>query len=169
MIATRAASLFLRFGQFVSAAVVLGIVGHFLRIRHKTGDGPRGREIFSEVLAAISLLLALLWLLPFTSSMLHAPVDLILSLGWFAAFGALVNWVHHLGCGGAFQWSGITHGGKCNEWKAAEAFAFISACFWLASAILSIYISRKNRNAAANPVATDGTNSRRRWGRKSQV
>ncbi|KAF2421561.1 hypothetical protein EJ08DRAFT_653392 [Tothia fuscella] len=156
MILTRMLSFIFRFVEFVSAAVVLGIVGHFLRIRHKTGTGPRGREIYTEVVAAISVVLSLVWLLPFTANIMHYPLDVILSFAWFAAFGALVNWLHKLNCGGAFQWQGLTHGGQCNQWRAAEAFAFISACFWLASAILGFFIRHKARKGETTTVATDG-------------
>jgi len=169
MILSRALSFGLRFAEFVCSAVVLGIVGHFLRVRHKTGSGPRGREIYTEVIAAFSLVLSLVWLLPFTSTFMHYPMDVILSFAWFAAFGALVNWLHKLNCGGAFDWDGLTHGGQCNQWKAAEAFAFMSAIFWLASALLSIYVYHKVRKGETTTVATDGAPRRRRWGRKSAV
>jgi hypothetical protein len=164
MILSRALSFGLRFAEFVCSAVslstrpnrshqlmqpqvVLGIVGHFLRVRHKTGSGPRGREIYTEVIAAFSLVLSLVWLLPFTSTFMHYPMDVILSFAWFAAFGALVNWLHKLNCGGAFDWDGLTHGGQCNQWKAAEAFAFMSAIFWLASALLVSVSCIAGRNA----------------------
>ncbi|OCL09559.1 hypothetical protein AOQ84DRAFT_375732 [Glonium stellatum] len=155
-------SLFLRFGEFVCAAVVMGIVAFFLHQHHKYNIGPEGREIYTEVIAVISVVLSLVWLLPFTSQFLHYPFDLIISAAWFAAFAALVNWIHRLNCGGIFHWAGLTNGSYCGQWKAAEAFSFISACFWLASAILGWYVYHHLRDRA---VATDSTTTRRRWGR----
>jgi len=167
MILSRLLSFIFRFAEFVCAAVVLGIVGHFLHVHHRDHVGPLGREIYTEVIAAWSVVFSLVWLLPFTSSFMHYPIDLITSFAWFAAFGALVNWIHKINCGSAFQWDGIYRGGVCHQWKAAEAFSFLSACFWLASALLSIYVFHKvERNTVAT---TDGTATRRRWGRKSQV
>ncbi|KAF2143309.1 uncharacterized protein K452DRAFT_225060 [Aplosporella prunicola CBS 121167] len=138
MIISRVVSLFLRFGQFVCAAVCLGISAHFLHEYYESEPhtGPNGREIYTIIIAALSLLMSLVWLIPFTSTFFHYPFDFLLSLAWFAAFGVLVNWVHRANCGGAFHWGGITHNNYCSKWKANEAFAFISACFWLASAIL---------------------------------
>jgi hypothetical protein len=136
MILSRLISLILRFSEFVSAAVVLGIDANFLHIHRKTHNGPLGREIYVIVLASLSTLLSLVWMLPTRSAMLHIPMDLILSFGWFAAFGVLVNYLHSSGCGSAFSWGGITHGGSCNQWQAAEAFSFISGCLWAASAIV---------------------------------
>jgi len=176
MILPRLFSLIMRFAEFVCGTVVLGLVGHFLRIHHKTGQGPHGREIYTEVIAAISVVVSLLFLLPFTSSFMHYPLDLILSLAYFAAFGALVNQVHRMNCGGAFAWNGILHGGVCSQWKAAEAFSFLSAIFWLVSTLLSIYVFHKVRGrdtvAATGGTANgSGAGRRRPWsmGRKSQV
>jgi hypothetical protein len=154
MILSRMLSFFFRFAEFVCAAVVLGLIGHFLHIRHTQGTGPKGREIYTTVIAAWSIIVSLLWLLPFTSSFMHYPLDFITSCAWFAAFGALVNWIHKINCGSAFAWSGLYHGGTCDKWKAAEAFSFISACFWLASAILSIYVYHKV--SRRDVAATDG-------------
>jgi len=168
MIMSRLLSFILRFGEFICAAVVLGLAGHFLRIHHNQGTGPKGREIYTTIIAAWSVVLSLLWLLPFTHTFMHYPLDLLTSFGWFAAFGALVDWIHRINCGQAFNWGFIYHGGVCGQWKAAEAFSFIAAVFWLVSALLSAYVFHKR----SEPVATDGAangTGRRRWGRKSQV
>jgi hypothetical protein len=165
MLFSRMASIFLRFGQFVSGAVVLGLMAHFVHQWDKYGIGPSGREIYTLVIAALSVLFSLIWLIPTTASMLHYPFDLVLSAAWFASFGALVNWIHKLHCGSAFHWGGLTRGDYCGRWRASEAFAFISACFWFASFLLGVYVYHR-----VTPVATDGTRtSRRRWGRSSRV
>lgn len=63
-------------------------------------------------------------------------VDIILSLAWFAAFGILVDAIHRLDCGSIWHWSGFLSGDTCGRWKAAEAFAFLSAFVWLVSGIV---------------------------------
>jgi Membrane-associating domain len=65
-------------------------------------------------------------------------VDIIISLAWFAAFGVLVDALGDLSasCGGLWHWSNLTANNDCSRWKAAEAFSFLSACFWLASGLL---------------------------------
>jgi Membrane-associating domain len=136
MILSRLISLGLRFAEFVCGAVVLGLDANFLHIHHKTNYGPFGREVYVIVLSVLSVLLSLFWMFPTISAMLHVPADLILSIGWFAAFGVLVNWLHTSGCGSWFTWGGITKGGTCHQWQAAEAFSFLNAIFWAASAII---------------------------------
>jgi len=162
MLLSRMISLFLRFGEFVTATVVMGIMAYFVHQYDKYGIGPEGREIYTLVIACLSMIFALIWLIPSTSSMLHYPMDLLLSAAWFAAFGVLENWIDRLNCGwSAFHWGGLGRDNYCGKWKAAEAFSFISACFWFASFLLGIYVYHR-----VAPVATDGTTTRRRrWGR----
>jgi len=162
MIVSRTVSIFLRFGEFVCAAVVLGLVAHFLNQYDETHLGPLGREIYTCIIAALSVILSIVWLIPTTSAMLHYPADLLLSAAWFAAFGVLVNWIDKVNCGGIFHWAGITiRGSYCGQWKAAEAFSFISAIFWFASFLLGVIVYHK---LSRDPVVTDG-NRRRRWHR----
>jgi len=162
MIISRFLSFFFRFAEFVCGAVVLGIGAYLLHIHHKQHVGPLGREIYTTVVAALSTLLSLLWLLPFTSSFMHYPADFFISVAWFAVFGILVNWIHKINCGSAFHWAGLQRSGSCNTWKAAEAFSFIAACFWLASALLGIYVYHK---LTRHNTAVAATPRRRRWGR----
>jgi hypothetical protein len=140
------------------------------------------------------MLLALLWLLPFSGSFIHWPVDLFLSILWFVAFGLLVavsfplpyylfertlpltlnlQFIGPLHCGSVFDWSDITHKGTCQKWKADVAFCFLSAVFWLASAALGLWVARRARRGRV-AVAGDGighntTTSRRRWYRSHRV
>jgi len=139
MIFSRLLSLILRFAEFVSAIVVMGLIAHFIHI----GGPPRGREIYTIILAVFSALAALIWMIPTFSHMLHIPADFILSLGWFAAFGVLVNWLGDINCGSAFSWGNIGFNrSPCSEWQAAEAFSFLAALFFLLSALLGLYVSR---------------------------
>ncbi|POS70262.1 integral membrane protein [Diaporthe helianthi] len=119
--------------------------------------GPLPRFIYTEVVAGLSILLALLWLLPFSGSLIHWPVDLVISFCWFAAFGLLVDWLGGR-CGDTFDWSGLGfRGNNCGSWKAGEAFAFLSAVCWLVSALLGIYWTRRHIASGTEPTR------RRRW------
>lgn len=84
-------SLCLRIGELAFAAVVAGLTGEYLNAAHDSNDWSKGRFIYTEVVAAISMLLALLWLLPFTASFIHWPVDLLLFIAWIIAFGLMVD------------------------------------------------------------------------------
>jgi hypothetical protein len=171
MILSRLLYFFFRFAEFVCGVVVLGIVGHFIhQYRHGSG-GPITREIYAEVVAGITTFFSLIWLLPFTWNFLHYPLDFLFSAAWFGAFAALVNWIRKANCGGVFHWAGLANGSYCGQWKAAEAFSFIAACFWLASALLGVHVwhNLRARNAAAAPAPAATTTRRRRWGRRHVV
>ncbi|KAK2748902.1 hypothetical protein FQN57_007185 [Myotisia sp. PD_48] len=100
-------------------------------------------------------------------------VDLIISLAWFASFGLQVNSLKKLSCGGVFEWNGFIRGGSCGRWKAAEAFSFLSAIFWLVSTAVGIWFTFRTRNR--RPVAGDAVHThahahpRRRWYRRHVV
>lgn len=51
---------------------------------------------------------------------------------------------------GAFDWSGIASGGTCNRWRAVQAFAFLSAVFWLVSALVGIWFTHKEKRKVAH-------------------
>ncbi|KAF2255070.1 integral membrane protein [Trematosphaeria pertusa] len=165
MIVSRMVSLFLRFAQFVCSAIVLGLVAYFLHQRDKYGVGPLGRSIYTEIVAALSVIFSLIWMIPTTSSIINYATDLFFSAAWFAAFGALVDWYYDVNCGSIWHWGGIRFrgGNYCSKWNAAQAFSFLAAIFWFASFLLGIIVYHK----LSRPVATDGTHGRR-W-RRSHV
>ena len=162
---SRLVSVILRVGELVFASVslyrlttkriltelqvVAGIVGCYLHDFDQRDGWPKKRFIYSEVIAGVSILFSLLWLLPFAGGFYSWPLDLVLSAAWFAAFGLLVDQLSGQNCGRTFNWSGITHAGFCNRWKAAQAFSFLSAIFWLVSAIVGIWFMSKNRRERA--------------------
>ncbi|EED17622.1 integral membrane protein [Talaromyces stipitatus ATCC 10500] len=138
---SRLFSVLLRLAELACAAVVAGIVGYYL---HRWSDDhlsawAQGRWIYTEVIAGLSLLLGLLWLIPTAHTFFIWPIDIIISLCWFAAFGLLVDALDGVDCGTAFSWGYIGHNDWCGRWKAAEAFSFLSAIIWLVSGILGIY------------------------------
>ncbi|KAI3397940.1 hypothetical protein diail_10109 [Diaporthe ilicicola] len=159
MILTDLVSMILRLAELAFGAIVAGITGSYLHANKGQSSWTLGRFIYGEVVAALSILLALLWLLPFSGSFVHWPVDLVISFAWFAVFGLLVDWLGGR-CGNTFDWSGIGFRGQnCGSFKADEAFAFLSAICWLVSAFIGIYWVRRHTATGTE------TTRKRRWGR----
>jgi hypothetical protein len=140
--------MLLRIGELAFAAVVAGIVGEYLHAYDKADQWPQSRFIYTEVVAGISILLALFWLIPFTDSVINWPADLIMFVLWIVAFGLLVNWIEPLNCGSIWAWGGITQPGTCPKWNAAIAFSFLSAIFWIASAIVAWWFIHRLRGSS---------------------
>ncbi|OAL40295.1 hypothetical protein AYO20_00031 [Fonsecaea nubica] len=153
---SRIVSMGLRVCELAFAGVVAGIVGSYLD-DYRHGNGwPLARFIYIEIVAGISLLLGLLWLLPFAGGFFHWPMDIILSFAWFASFGLLVEWASGTGCDGdTFDWNQISFHGFCGRYRAAEAFSFLSAIFWILSALVGLWFVHRERRktVAAAPVA----------------
>ncbi|KAF7136748.1 hypothetical protein CNMCM5793_006217 [Aspergillus hiratsukae] len=162
---SRLVSIILRVAEIAFAAVVAGIIGYYL---HKFSDAdvdawPQARWIYTEVVAGLSILLGLIWLIPFSSGFFSWPFDVIISFAWFAAFGILVDAIHNMNCGSIWAWHFTTNTiNACGRWKAAEAFSFLSAIVWLASALVGIWFTFRVRGANA-----DGYHGRRRFGRSA--
>lgn len=88
-------SMMLRGSELVFAAVIAGVNGQYL-YRSKASTLFLSRFIYTEVVAGISILLALIWLIPFSGTFTHWPVDILISVLWWASFGALVHVRRHL-------------------------------------------------------------------------
>ncbi|KAL4877522.1 marvel domain-containing protein [Aspergillus karnatakaensis] len=144
-VVSRLVSIILRIAEIAFGAVVAGIVGWFL---HEFGDidfWPRPRWIYSEVIAGISILFGLIWLIPFSSGFFMWPLDLLISLAWFAAFGLQVDANNRLNCGSIWRWGSITDDSYCGRWKASQAFSFLSAIVWIVSALVGIWFTFRVR------------------------
>lgn len=87
----RIAILVLRVAEIAFAAIVVGINGDFLHQFKGADPWTMGRFIYTEVVAAMALFFSLIWLFPFSESFVHWPVDIVISLCWWAAFGLLVD------------------------------------------------------------------------------
>lgn len=87
----RIVNIVLRAAELVFATIVAGVTGQHLHQYRDASSWSQGRFIYTEVVAALSMFFALIWLVPFSWSFVHWPVDIILSLAWWAAFGLLVN------------------------------------------------------------------------------
>ncbi|OBT87467.1 hypothetical protein VE02_03580 [Pseudogymnoascus sp. 03VT05] len=155
----------LRVGELAFAAVVAGLTGEYLHETRGQSNWSRKRFIYTIVVASLSIFLSLLWLLPFSGAFIHWPVDIIFFGLWIAAFGLLVNFIGPLNCGSIFNWGDITQNGTCQKWKADVAFSFLSAIFWLVSALVGIWFMRKH-TPHHGAVAGDGIPARRRWYRR---
>lgn len=86
----RIVSLILRGAELVFAAIVAGVNGQYLHDSRGRG-GNQWRFIYTEVVAALGIFFALIWLIPFSSTFTHWPIDLILSILFWISFGVLVN------------------------------------------------------------------------------
>jgi len=75
---SRVANVVFRFFQLCSAAIVAGIIGWGLH-RIDRGNGPsNGRLVYAEVVAALTLAISLVLLVPFKFVFKAWPVDLLL-------------------------------------------------------------------------------------------
>ncbi|KUL81559.1 hypothetical protein ZTR_09233 [Talaromyces verruculosus] len=140
----------IRLGQFAFGAVVTGIIGYFISL-FDTDDASflLGRWIFVEVLAGLSVILGLIFLLPAFLSFFIWPIDVVIALAWFAAFGLLFDALDGIVCGG-FDGLGPVDGGNCSTWEAAEAFSFLSAFAWLVTGFLGLYLVWRADGRGAN-------------------
>lgn len=91
MIVTDLFSMILRLAELAFAAIVAGINGEYLHAVRDSDSWAQGRFIYTEVVAAIAIFLSIVWLFPFAGSFVHWPVDVVISICWFVAFGLLVN------------------------------------------------------------------------------
>lgn len=90
MVLSRVVNIVLRAAELAFAAIVAGITGWILAKSSEDTAGF-GRFVYTEVIAAITILVAFIWLIPFSSSFIHWPFDFFVSVAWFAAFGILVD------------------------------------------------------------------------------
>ncbi|KAF2855016.1 hypothetical protein T440DRAFT_464333 [Plenodomus tracheiphilus IPT5] len=152
MLFSRIASLILRIAQFVFAAIVLGLTSYFLYQRTRHSVGPLGRLIFAIIWSSLSILMAVIWAIPTSSSMTGYVSDLVFTAGWAAVFGLYVRYFNGVNCGSAWNWSGVSlsRNDYCGQWRAAQAFSFLSLVFWFATFVLGVLtVHRLNRRAAA--------------------
>ena len=147
-ILSRMISIPLRIGEIAFACVVTGIIAHYIHNYHSSDNWPHARFIYTLVISSISILLGAIWLIPFSGGFVTWAIDFFMSLAWFASFGLMVHFTRGACNAGAFDWGGITGAGTCNRWRAAQAFAFLSAIFWLTSALVGIWFTRRERRKA---------------------
>jgi hypothetical protein len=86
MIISRITSLLLRASELAFSVIVAGITGWYLHATDHYSAWSRGRYIYT---AGLSILASLVLLIPFTASLMHWPLDLLLFVLWMVAFGLL--------------------------------------------------------------------------------
>ena len=146
MIIFRLISMALRFAQFVCAAVVLAVSSYLLyHQQHKDHSGSYGRLIYSVIIAIVSTIVSLIWLLPTTSHIVNIVGDVLFCSAWCAVFGLLQDWyTSAMSCGSTWAWNEMgLRNGSCSRWNAAQAFSFLNVMFWFASFALGMLIWRK--------------------------
>ncbi|KAK2606233.1 hypothetical protein QQS21_003404 [Conoideocrella luteorostrata] len=141
----------LRALQFASATVVTGVTGYFL---YKSDASPwdLGRFIYTEVVASVSMLAVISTILPFVDAFVQIPLDIVLSLLWWAVFGLLFNFLQ-FPCEWVFEWMNIApFDQQCAKLNADAAFAFICAVFFMVSGILNVLIDRRQERQEESDV-----------------
>ncbi|CAL3967716.1 unnamed protein product [Diplocarpon coronariae] len=163
MILTDIVSFALRIGELAFSSVIAGLTGQYLHQTRHSASTSRKRFIYTEVIAALSILFTLLFLFPFASSFLYWPIDFLLFAGTMVSFGLLAHYNHS--CGSVWNWHGITHGGQCDKFKADIAFLFLASVLFLASALLGVWVTHWGRRGTAT---VESRRERKGWFRKSR-
>ncbi|KAJ4345043.1 hypothetical protein N0V95_005985 [Ascochyta clinopodiicola] len=93
--------------------------------------------------------------------------DLVFTAGWAAAFALLVRWFDDADCGSAWSWSGISlsRGNYCGQWRAAQAFSFLSLVMWFTTFVLGVITYHR---LTRQPVVNEGP-GKSFGGRRSRV
>ena len=94
--------------------------------------------IYAEVVAGVSIMLALLWLMPFSGRLAHyaaALTSLVLCMAWIVSFVFFVLHIASHPCDRVLRNMNVSARTDCQKWMVARAFSFLSAAFWLISAI----------------------------------
>ncbi|KAM0708840.1 hypothetical protein Q7P35_005493 [Cladosporium inversicolor] len=145
--ASKVVNVVVRFFQLCSDAIILGIVGWVLH-RINIGNGPNNsRLIYVEVLAAMSLVVSIVLLIPFKFVFKAWPLDIILFIMWVVAFGLLADLTGTSTCSGrwyvnywGWYWSGTASSRACSNWRAVLAFSCINWILFMVSAMLGAYV-----------------------------
>ncbi|KHN95596.1 uncharacterized protein MAM_06437 [Metarhizium album ARSEF 1941] len=132
----------LRVLQVAAAAIVAGITGYFLN-QSNASTWDLGRFIYVEVAACLSLLVAIVFLLPYLDAFIQLPLDIILSLVWWATFGLLFQF-SGFPCEWVFEWMDVSpFDQQCGKFKADIAFSLTAAILWMASSTLNVWVIRR--------------------------
>lgn len=67
--------------------------------------------------------------------------------GWAAVFGLLVRWFNGTNCGSIWAWGGLgfSRDDYCGQWRAAQAFSFLSMVVWFTTLLLGVVTSYRLR------------------------
>ncbi|KAG6026216.1 hypothetical protein E4U41_001319 [Claviceps citrina] len=140
----------LRVAQIAFAAVVLGLTASILHHTPGVGAWHPGAIIYTLVVSSIAILVALISLFP-VSDFVHWPVDILLAVMWFVAFGLVL----------ALRQS------KAHILSAVVALSFISGVFWLLPPLIGL--ATRNREGTATGTSKGEVHFLPRWLRRSQA
>jgi hypothetical protein len=144
-----------------SLKIVVGIVSHFLYYYEDNTAYPKVPLVGAEVVAVLSMLCCILWILSWTTDFYNIGANLLFSLAWFAAFGSLMEYVDRHHCTTSpfnIHYRSKIGNGLCKEWRVAEAFAFLTGVFFLGNAIATYaeFFSSKRRSTNSDPGVMEG-------------
>jgi hypothetical protein len=142
-----------------SLKVVVGIVGHFLNHYEDNTAYPKVCFVYTEVVAALSMLCSILWMVFWTTESYNIGGNLFISLAWFAAFGSLMEYVdcHHCATSPFnIHYRNKIGGGFCKEWRVAEAFAFMTEVLFLDAITTYAEFFSKRRSTNSSPGVVEG-------------
>src|SRR5690348_13496680 len=81
----------LRIGELICAAIVAGILGHYLYLLDQAHADANERIVYTVAVAGISIFFAILLMPPFPYSFWAFPLEFALFICWMVAFGLLVD------------------------------------------------------------------------------
>ncbi|KAK4151698.1 hypothetical protein C8A00DRAFT_45146 [Chaetomidium leptoderma] len=153
---SRVLLVILRLGELTCGAVVLGILGRFFHLVDDAGlVDPSGRLVYAAVVAALTILAALIFIAPFAYSFWSFPIDFFLFAAWLAAFCVLETLTGTNTCESdwyrsywGFYWGRWYRDASpgvdvmrtgCAAWRTVLAFSFIAMILYLLSGFLGIY------------------------------
>ena len=89
--ASRIVQAILRVWQFICSVIVLGILARFLDVLSDAGVTRDGRIIYGIIVASISLVFAIVFVVPFLYSFLAFPFDFAMFVMWLVLFCLLIT------------------------------------------------------------------------------
>ncbi|KAK4231896.1 hypothetical protein QBC38DRAFT_464843 [Podospora fimiseda] len=173
----RACHVILRPFELACSVIVLGLLSRAIYLINQADIGQDSRILYAEVLAVISTLFSLLFVLPFLYAYLVAPVDVILFIMWMVAFGLLAARTGTNVCNSWWYWNywgwawgrwyidgvpnpawSFYNAPGCASYRVVLAFSFMVSIAYLLSAILGAIITsrywKKDRPVSTHRTAT---------------
>lgn len=82
----------LRLGELACGSIVLGIIGHFFWTTSVGGViEPDGRLVYAAVIAALTVIASLVFIVPLAFSFWAFPLDFFLFFAWLVVFCVLIT------------------------------------------------------------------------------
>lgn len=87
----KVASIFLRVLELCSAVIVAALAGNYLNYVSKAGGDDNSRIVYSVALAGISIVAALVNMIPAKKLIYGFPLDTLLGILWMVSFTHLIS------------------------------------------------------------------------------